>query len=137
MADLTRFHEAQKDVYTTALAELSAGHKRGHWMWFVFPQLAGLGQSPTALFYGIADLDEARAYLADPVLGARYRDCCRAIAEHAGRPPEHILGPVDALKLRSSVTLMEQAADVPEAQAVLDAFYGGSNCPLTLDLLGS
>ena len=137
MADLARFHDAQKDVYETALAELTAGEKHGHWMWFIFPQLSGLGQSPTAQFYGIADLDEALVYMADPVLGARYRTCCRAVVNHAGKPPEHILGPVDALKLCSSVTLMGRAADVPEAQAVLDAFYDGSECPLTLNLLGS
>ena len=135
MADLARFLDAQRDVYETALAELTAGEKHGHWMWFIFPQLAGLGQSPTALNYGIADMDEARAYMADPSLGARYRACCCAVADHAGRPPEHILGPIDALKLRSSATLMGRAAKVPEAQAVLEAFYGGSECPLTLDLL--
>ena len=137
MADLTRFHDAQRDVYETALAELTAGRKHGHWMWFIFPQLAGLGQSPTALYYGIADMEEARAYMADPSLGARYRACCDAVAAHAGRPPEHILGPVDALKLLSSTTLMGRAGHVPKAQAVLDAFYGGTECSLTLDLLGS
>ena len=137
MADLTRFHDAQDDVYETALAELVAGQKHGHWMWFIFPQLSGLGQSPTALHYGIADLAEAQAYMADPVLGLRYRECCIAVASHAGQPPEHVLGPIDALKLRSSVTLMGRATRVPEAQVVLDAFYSGSECSLTLDMLGS
>ncbi len=137
MADLARFLDAQRDVYETALAELTAGEKHGHWMWFIFPQLAGLGQSPTALHFGIADTDEARSYMADPRLGARYRACCRAVVDHAGTPPERILGPVDALKLRSSATLMARATDVPDARAVLDAFYEGSECPLTLDILGS
>ena len=137
MADLTRFHNAQRGVYETALAELTAGEKRGHWMWFIFPQHVGLGQSPTALFYGIADVPEAQAFMADSLLGARYRACCRAVIDHAETPQERILGPVDALKLRSSATLMARATDVPDARAVLDAFYEGSECPLTLDILGS
>jgi uncharacterized protein (DUF1810 family) len=136
MADLTRFRDAQKDLYETALAELEAGEKRGHWMWFIFPQLSGLGRSPAAFFYGIADPGEARDYMADPLLGVRYRECCRTVAAHGGQPPENIVGPVDALKLRSSATLMARAATVPEARTVLEVFYGGTECPLTLNLLG-
>ena len=104
MPDLARFRDAQAPVYATALAELAAGAKRSHWMWFVFPQLRALGRSATAQRYGIADLAEARAYLADPVLGPRLTQCAEALRAHAGTPPEAILGPVDALKLRSSAT---------------------------------
>ena len=139
MAELTRFHEAQEQVWQQALAELRAGTKTSHWMWFIFPQLAALGRSATALRYGIADLAEARAYLADPVLRARLDACAGAMLGHAGRSPETILGPVDALKLRSSATLFARAGEGSGTgtlmQAILERFYGGAPCPLTLDLL--
>ena len=114
----------------------SAGRKRSHWMWFIFPQLRGLGRSPTARFYGIADLQEARAYLADPVLGGRLVACALAVLGHADRAPEDIMGPVDALKLRSCATLFREAGGGPEFNGILDAFYGGRPCRATLDLLG-
>ncbi|TFL19860.1 DUF1810 domain-containing protein [Jannaschia formosa] len=135
MPDLSRFHDAQADTYATALAELRAGRKRSHWMWFVFPQVAGLGRSPTARHYAIADLAEARAFLADPVLGPRLEQAARALLAHAP-PAEAILGGIDAMKLRSSMTLFREAgADF--AQPVLDRFFGGDPDPATLDLLGA
>src|SRR3954454_3991697 len=110
MPDLDRFVAAQAPVYATVLAELRAGRKQSHWMWFVFPQLAGLGRSATALFYGIASADEARAYLAHPLLGARLRECLAALSAHEGGSAEAIFGVVDAMKLRSSITLFEAVA---------------------------
>ncbi|MEV4283811.1 DUF1810 domain-containing protein [Actinoplanes xinjiangensis] len=120
-----------------ALAELTAGHKRGHWMWFVFPQLDGLGSSPTARRYAIRDLDEARAYLAHPVLGPRLVQCAEALLRHQGRTAEDILGHPDDLKLRSSMTLFARAADDPAPfAAVLDHYYDGPD-QRTLQLLGA
>ncbi|SIO30957.1 Uncharacterized protein, DUF1810 family [Rhodovulum sp. ES.010] len=136
MPDLTRFLTAQSTTFPTALAELRAGRKATHWMWFVFPQLASLGRSATAKRYGIADLDEARDYLAHPVLGPRLTEAARAVLAHAGTPPEAILGATDALKLRSSATLFDAAGGGPEFRALLDAFYDGAPCPLTLRELG-
>ena len=134
--DLERFVTAQAPVYAEALAELRRGHKESHWMWFVFPQLRGLGRSATADYYGLAGLGEARAYLAHPLLGPRLRECAEALLAHRVRRPEAILGAVDALKLRSSMTLFERAADAPEPfAAVLDAFYGGVRDGETLRLL--
>ena len=127
---LGRFVTAQARVWPAPLDELRAGAKRTHWMWFVFPQLRGLGTSRMAQVYGIADLDEARDYLSHPLLGARLGDCARAVLSHADRPAEEILGPVDALKLRSSATLFE-AACAPWAEAVLERFFSGSRCPFT------
>lgn len=135
MSDLTRFHDAQDASYDTALAELTAGAKRSHWMWFIFPQLRGLGRSPTAMHYGIADLAEARAYLADPVLGPRLSACANAVLAHQGRPAQAVLGPIDALKLRSCATLFDAAGGGPEFRAILDGFYDGAPCPKTLALL--
>ena len=140
MAGLSRFHDAQEGSHEAALAELKAGRKSSHWMWFIFPQLASLGRSATARFYGIADLAEARAYLADPVLRARLDACADALLTHEGVGAETILGPVDALKLRSSATLF-RAADPDGAtgqrmQAILDRFYRGRACELTATELG-
>jgi uncharacterized protein (DUF1810 family) len=132
---LERFVESQDGVYDDALAELTAGRKRTHWMWFVFPQIAGLGSSPTAQRYAIGSLDEARAYLAHPVLGPRLRECARALLALEGRSARDILGYPDDLKLRSSMTLFARAADDPEVfQAVLDRYYDGPD-PLTVKLL--
>lgn len=116
MADpfnLVRFVEAQLPVYQTALAELRRGAKRSHWMWFVFPQFSGLGRSPMAVRYAIRSLDEARAYLHDPLLGARYRECVEALQDLEPTSAEQVFGPVDAMKLRSSLTLFVEAS--PEA----------------------
>jgi uncharacterized protein (DUF1810 family) len=132
---LDRFVEAQDGVYDDALAELTTGRKRTHWMWFIFPQIAGLGSSPTAQFYAIASLDEAKAYLAHPVLGPRLRECARALLAVDGRSAHDIFGYPDDLKLRSSMTLFARAADDPAPfQAVLDRFYDGPD-PRTLALL--
>lgn len=123
---LQRFVDAQEAVYPRALAELRAGAKRSHWMWFVFPQIAGLGSSSTAQRYAIASLDEAREYLAHPVLGPRLRACARAVLEVDGKSAAEILGYPDDLKLRSSMTLFARAADDPEVfTAVLDKYYDG------------
>lgn len=140
MPDLARFHDAQSQSFDTALAELRAGRKESHWMWFIFPQLRGLGRSPTALHYGIEDLAEARAYLADPVLGDRLRACARALLLHRDRSAEAILGPIDAMKLRSSVTLFLAAAEDTETAALMrdliERFCGGEPCPRTRAALG-
>jgi uncharacterized protein (DUF1810 family) len=123
---LSRFVGAQDDgVYDQAIAELRRGRKTGHWMWFVFPQIAGLGRSPTAQHYAITSLDEARAYLAHEVLGARLRDCAAVVA---ALPPdaEAVFGSIDAMKLRSSMTLFARAApDETVFQRVLDRHFGG------------
>lgn len=136
MNDLDRFVRAQDGVYERALAELTAGRKRTHWMWFVFPQLDGLGSSMTARRYAIRDLGEARAYLDHPVLGPRLRECARAMLAHSGRTAEQILGYPDDLKLRSSMTLFARAAAEPAVfEQVLDLYYDGPD-DLTLHLLG-
>lgn len=136
--DLARFVQAQQGSYAGALDELRAGAKRGHWIWFVFPQLRGLGRSATAEKYGIRSLEEARAYLAHPVLGPRLRECASVLATHAGRSATDILGYPDDLKVRSSMTLFSRAADGDDRaplRAVLDAFYDGRDDPVTLELL--
>jgi uncharacterized protein (DUF1810 family) len=125
-ADLSRFVEAQDGSYERALAELRAGRKAGHWMWFVFPQVAGLGRSPTAQHYAIGDLDEARAYLTHPVLGPRLVECAQALLDLPGDDAATVLGPVDAVKLRSSMTLFAHADPAqPVFRAVLERYYGG------------
>jgi uncharacterized protein (DUF1810 family) len=135
MADLDRFVAAQEGVIDQALAELRAGAKTSHWMWFVFPQIAGLGHSAMAQRYAIADLAEARAYLTHPLLGPRLIDATEAMLGRAGhRSAETILGGIDAIKLRSSMTLFEAAGGDGAAPfaACLDAFYGGERDPATL-----
>jgi uncharacterized protein (DUF1810 family) len=134
--DLARFVDAQRSVYEQAYAELRRGRKTSHWMWFVFPQLEGLGRSPTAQRYAIRSLDEARAYLAHPVLGERLRECARVVADTAD-PPDVVFGGVDALKLRSSMTLFARAApEEPVFTDVLDRHFGGEPDELTDRLLG-
>jgi uncharacterized protein (DUF1810 family) len=133
--ELERFVTAQDDgnTYANALAELRAGAKRSHWMWFVFPQIAGLGSSPTARHYAIGSLAEARAYLAHPVLGPRLRAAARALADRAGGDdPQAVLGSIDALKLRSSMTLFARAAPEERVFAdVLARYYGAAADPAT------
>ena len=124
--DLERFVQAQAHSYDQVLAELRAGRKRGHWMWFVFPQIAGLGRSPTAQWYAISGLEEARAYLEHPVLGSRLLECCQALQELPQSDPEAVLGGIDALKLRSSMTLFARARpDEPLFAGVLARWYRG------------
>ena len=135
--DLQRFVTAQEDIYAQALAELKAGRKQSHWMWFIFPQLAGLGTSPMAVRYAIVSADEARAYLAHPVLGARLHEGVAAMLAHKGTRPETILGGTDALKFRSSLTLFEAVVDDPAPfAAALDVFYDGQRDQRTLAQLG-
>ncbi len=135
---LERFREAQDrgGTYERALAELRAGAKRSHWMWFVFPQLAGLGHSEMSERYAIGSLAEARDYLADPLLGARLRECAAALMTTTSADPEAVLGPVDAVKLRSSMTLFARAAPGESVfSAVLDRFFAGEQDERTLALL--
>ena len=135
---LQRFLEAQDGIYDDALAELRAGRKRTHWMWFVFPQVAGLGFSSTAAYYAIADLAEARAYLEHPLLGARLEECARALLGVTGRTAHEILGSPDDLKLRSSMTLFAQVAGPRSVfRDVLERYYGGEADARTLALLAS
>ena len=136
--DLGRFTKAQgESVYRTAVAELRDGRKTSHWMWFVFPQLAGLGRSETARFYGISGLAEARAYLAHDELGKRLAECTSAVLGWSGeRSAREIFGEVDAIKFRSSMTLFEQASDDPDIFAQsLENFCGGERDEKTLALL--
>jgi uncharacterized protein (DUF1810 family) len=132
---LQRFIEAQDNTFETALNELKSGKKQSHWMWFIFPQLAGLGRSPTAQFYAIRSLHEARAFLAQPILGDRYRQCVEAILGWSGaKDASEILGDVDAAKLRSSLTLFENASGDPQFRHALEAFYDGPDIA-TIQLL--
>jgi uncharacterized protein (DUF1810 family) len=135
---LHRFLEAQDQggTYDRALAELRAGRKRSHWMWFVFPQIAGLGHSEMSQTYAIASIAEARAYLDHPVLGSRLRECTRALLQVGGRSAAEILGSIDAVKLRSSMTLFARAApEEPVFQRLLDQYYGGEGDEATEQLL--
>lgn len=134
--NLHRFIDAQKGVFESAFAEIVAGSKQSHWMWFIFPQLADLGRSPTAKFYGIESLDEARAYLEHPLLGTRLRQCVESLLPWAGRrSAEEIFGPVDAMKLRSSLTLFDQVDAARLFDEALLNFFGGSRDERTLALL--
>jgi glutamate/tyrosine decarboxylase-like PLP-dependent enzyme/uncharacterized protein (DUF1810 family) len=135
--DLQRFVDAQDSVYDGVLEELRRGRKSGHWMWFIFPQIAGLGRSETARYYAIESIDEARAYLDHPVLGRRLRDCARIVAATHGGSATDIFGGIDATKLRSSMTLFDRAA--PEEagfQEVLDRFFDGRADEATDGLIG-
>lgn len=133
--DLERFVRAQADDYEQALAELRAGAKRSHWMWYIFPQLAGIGSSPTARRYAIRSLAEARAYLGHPILGRRLRECTNALLAIEGRTAREILGSPDDLKLRSSATLFAHASGEPEFPALLQKYYDGQPDGKTLLLL--
>ena len=134
--DLSRFLQAQEGVYAAALAELRAGRKTSHWMWFVFPQLDGLGRSQTARFFAVKSLAEARAYLAHPVLGKRLRQCTAAVLGVAGRTASEIFGYPDDLKFCSSMTLFERAEpDCDLFSEALDRFFEGRRDRLTLELL--
>lgn len=136
--DLERFVHAQLGVYDGVVGELRAGRKTGHWIWYVFPQVAGLGRSPVSQQYAIGSLAEARAYLAHPVLGTRLRECARLLlAAPAARSAASILGELDAMKVRSSMTLFHRAApDEPLFAEVLARYYGGVPDPATDARLG-
>ena len=135
--DLHRFVDAQDGTYARALAELRAGRKTSHWMWWIFPQVAGLGMSSTSAAYAIADLAEARAYLGHDVLGPRLLECCRALLDLEDVTAEGVLGSIDAIKLRSSMTLFARA-DPAEGtfREVLDRYYDGDEDERTVALLG-
>lgn len=132
---LCRFHEAQRETFGGALAEISAGGKRGHWMWFIFPQLKGLGFSFMADYYGLDGIGEAKAYLGDPVLCRRLHEICDALLGQPNRDAEEIFGHVDALKLRSSMTLFDMAEPYGVFGDILDEFFNGEEDPLTIRLL--
>lgn len=133
---LNRFLIAQEHSYDTALREIRSGRKRSHWMWYIFPQIAGLGMSYTAQLYSIRDIDEARDYIADPVLGKRLIEISRALLTLDVSDPTDIMDYPDDLKLCSCMTLFERVSDDPVFGAVLDKFYGGRRDIRTLLLLG-
>ena len=134
---LNRFIKAQESVYQIALKEVKNAKKTSHWMWFVFPQLRGLGKSSMAYLYGISDLVEAKSYLAHPILSARLYEICDALLDHKGTPAYVILGDIDAMKLKSSMTLFALASKEPSVfHQVLDSFFDGEMDEATLKLLG-
>ncbi len=133
---LQRFLDAQNPIYAEVLAELSAGRKASHWMWFVFPQHVALGTSDRAKRYGLYGVEQAREYLAHPVLGQRLLQCCALMKEHANRSAGAVLGEVDALKFRSCLTLFASAApSEPIFTELLELFYRGQPDTLTLNLI--
>ena len=137
-ADLERFVEAQAGVYERAISELRAGRKRTHWMWFVFPQLRGLGRSATAHQYGLGSLDEAIRYLVHPVLGPRLRECTEAVNAVTGRSASEIFGFPDDLKFHSSMTLFRLADSTdPVFDAAISKYFDGRSDEGTLELLGA
>ena len=133
--DLQRFVDAQRGVYPQVCAELAAGCKRSHWMWFVFPQLKTLGRSATAQHYGIASLAEAQAYWAHPLLGPRLRECTELVLAVDGRSAHEIFGPPDDLKFRSCMTLFAAVTDEPIFRRALARYFGGQDDEQTLRLL--
>ena len=135
--ELDKFVSAQARDYDTALAEIRSGCKRSHWMWYIFPQLQGLGFSPTAQYYGIRDLEQAKDYMAHPVLGPRLVEISGALLSLPGSNPSAVMGYPDDLKLCSCMTLFELAApDEPVFGRVLEKYYGGRRDRMTLNLLG-
>jgi uncharacterized protein (DUF1810 family) len=132
--DLARFVDAQQSVYATALGEIKRGQKRSHWMWFIFPQIAGLGRSPTAQHFAIRSIEEARAYLAHPVLGARLRECVAALQDLPPTQAETVFGDIDAIKLRSSLTLFAEVSGERMFSAAIERWFGSPD-EATLALL--
>jgi len=134
--NLDRFLKAQENTYSTALDELRTGRKRSHWIWFIFPQLAGLGQSPTSQFYGITSREEAVAYLRHPILGARLHECLRMLQTLEQTSADQVFGALDAMKFRSSLTLFARADDAdPIIEGALYRWFGGRKDEKTLALL--
>jgi uncharacterized protein (DUF1810 family) len=130
--NLKRFVDAQAPVYEQVRRELQAGRKESHWMWFIFPQIAGLGHSPMSVRFAIASLDEAKAYLAHSVLGARLRECARLTLDVEGKTARQIFGSIDEMKFRSSMTLFARAAPDEEVfQRCLDKYFAGASDPAT------
>jgi uncharacterized protein (DUF1810 family) len=131
--DLERFVVAQAPVYDEVRRELKVGRKQSHWMWFIFPQIAGLGQSPMSIRFAIASLNEAKAYLAHPVLGARLKESAQLALDVEGRTARDIFGPIDEMKFRSSLTLFARAAsDEDVFRRCIDKYFAGSPDPATL-----
>ena len=133
--DLDRFVSAQDTVWPRVTAELTVGHKQSHWMWFIFPQIAGLGHSPTAVHYALPSLGAAKAYLQHTVLGGRLDEATRLVLRHTHKSADEIFGPIDAVKFRSSMTLFNAAGGGPVFAEALEAFYGGVRDPETLKRL--
>ena len=133
--DLARFVKAQAGIYEQALAEIRSGRKRSHWMWFIFPQFAGLGHSPMAQRYAIGSIAEARAYLADPVLGTRYRECVASLQALPATTAERVFGGIDAIKLKSSLTLFDEANHEPLFSEAIGRWFEGQRDEATLKLL--
>ncbi|MCO1335482.1 DUF1810 domain-containing protein [Microbulbifer sp. OS29] len=135
--DLERFCQAQDDTYTQALQELRQGHKRSHWIWYIFPQIKGLGHSATSQRYGVAGLGEAQAYLKHPQLGPRLRECCHALLNLQDFSALEIFGSLDAIKVRSCMTLFTHAAGGTDNLfiQVLEEYYEGKQDPRTLEIL--
>jgi uncharacterized protein (DUF1810 family) len=137
--DLERFVRAQEGVYEQACAELRSGRKQTHWMWFIFPQIKGLGSSEMAVHYAVSSIEEAKAYLEHPVLGPRLRECTQIVLEVQGRTAEEIFGYPDDLKFRSSMTLFAQAAEISEEDLVfsqaLDQYFAGKEDAATIERL--
>ena len=135
-SDLNRFLKAQEHDYVRALAEIRGGRKRSHWMWYIFPQIEGLGHSSTARFYSIKNFEEAKAFLAHPILGARLRECAQATLSVEGKTAEEIFGFPDVLKLRSCATLFARVSESGSLfEQLLQKFYGGVADEATLRLL--
>jgi len=136
--DLSRFTRAQERIYDTVLAELRSGRKRTHWIWFIFPQIDGLGHSPTSKYYAIKSIEEARQYLNHPILGARLLECTEAVLAVEGRSVSEIFGYPDDMKLKSSMTLFASVAENPHSVfiSVLEKYFQGEQDDRTLQLLG-
>lgn len=135
--EMSRFVQAHQADYQRALSEIRSGKKVSHWMWYIFPQVKGLGRSPASEYYGIQDLDEAKAYLADPVLGKHLIEICDALLSLDSNDATDVMGQPDDKKLRSSMTLFDAAAEGSDIfQRVLDQYYGGEKDRRTLRILG-
>lgn len=133
--NLSRFHKAQEYLYQTALSEIKDGYKQSHWMWFVFPQIKGLGRSSTARYYAISCVDEAKAYLEDDVLGGRIREICNELLNHSEKSVQHMLGGIDSIKLKSSMTLFDLVSPNDVFNKILDAFYSGERDKCTIEIV--
>lgn len=135
MSDLSRFTSAHQRDFSTALSEIRSGRKRSHWMWYIFPQIDGLGMSPTAQYYSIKNLEEARDFINDPYLGGNLIEISEALLENESDDASYVMGYPDDLKLRSSMTLFREVSDNPVFDKVLGKFYGGMPDEYTLRLI--
>lgn len=134
--DLSRYLKAQAQDFDVALKEVKEGYKRSHWMWYVFPQIIGLGQSRTSIYYSIKNLDEAKAYMADPVLGKNMNDICMALISLETSDPSYVFGSPDDMKLKSCMTLFREACPENDLfQLVLDKFFGGDADRRTIEII--